>query len=76
MDVNLSKDHQRARSAICLILACTTSMTSAVKTQRVYASPPPHPVLYGGSPEAGTGEGGDRRSQVWGGIPDAWSEGS
>lgn len=58
--------------------ARTTLMTSAVKTQRVNASPPPppRPVLRR-IPGGRHWRGGDRRSQVWGGgDPDAWFEGS
>lgn len=47
--------------------ARTTLMTSAVKTQRVNASPPPppRPVLRR-IPGGRHWRGGDRRSQVWG----------
>lgn len=61
-------------SSFCY-LSNPACMTSAVKTQRVYASPPPHPVLYGRSLEAFIGEG-EIAGGRFGGIPDAWFEGS
>lgn len=56
--------------------ARTTLMTSAVKTQGANASPPPLRPVLRQIPGGQLWRGGDRRSQVWGGVPDARFEGS